>query len=194
MAEYYPLISRAVGGLEDKSGEKRRALYERARSALITQLRNANPPLDEAQITRERLALEDAIRRVEAEAAKAEEGPPKVESAPSLRDQALRDFRESVAEAEGLGGAAADATATLRAVYEQVREPARDVARKPAPRRLFEPPATEPPPPDFSTQEPEPPWSPPAEPAGEHYYKKAPVDWTRIIPIVLILALVGAVV
>ena len=31
MAEYYPLISRAVGGLADSTGEKRHALYERAR-------------------------------------------------------------------------------------------------------------------------------------------------------------------
>src|SRR6478672_7730730 len=98
MAEYYPLISRAVGGLSDKSGENRRALYERARAALVAQLRNATPALDEAQITRERLALDDAIRRVEAEAAKSEQPATAAESPPSLRDQALRDFRESVAE------------------------------------------------------------------------------------------------
>ena len=69
MADYHPLISRAVAGLDGNTGENRRVLYERARAALVTQLRNVDPPLDESDITRERLALEEAIRKVEAEAA-----------------------------------------------------------------------------------------------------------------------------
>jgi hypothetical protein len=67
MADYHPLIARAVDGLENSTGEARRALYERARSALVSQLRSIEPALSEADITRERLALEDAIRRVEAD-------------------------------------------------------------------------------------------------------------------------------
>ncbi len=70
MTDYQPLIARAVEGLEKGSGEARRALYERARTALVTQLRAVDPPLSESDITKERLALEDAIRRVEAEAAR----------------------------------------------------------------------------------------------------------------------------
>ena len=70
MAEYYPLIARAVTGLDKNSGEARRALYERARTALVTQLRGIDPPLSEQDITRERLALEEAIRKVEAETAR----------------------------------------------------------------------------------------------------------------------------
>jgi hypothetical protein len=70
MADYYPLIARAVTGLEKNTGEARRALYERARTALVTQLRGTTPPLSESEITRERLGLEEAIRKVEAEAAK----------------------------------------------------------------------------------------------------------------------------
>jgi len=70
MADYYPLISRAVAGLEKSTGEERRTLYERARKALVTQLRGVVPALSEADITRERLALEEAIRKVEAEAAR----------------------------------------------------------------------------------------------------------------------------
>src|SRR5215207_7499332 len=70
MADYYPLISRAVAGLEKNNGENRRALYERARAALIAQLRGVSPPLPETDITRERLALEESIRKVEAEAAR----------------------------------------------------------------------------------------------------------------------------
>ncbi|MBX9709485.1 MAG: hypothetical protein K2X60_00440, partial [Xanthobacteraceae bacterium] len=70
MANYYPLIARAVAGLDPSAtGESRRALYERARTALIAQLRGVQPALSEAEITRERLALEEAVRKVEAEAA-----------------------------------------------------------------------------------------------------------------------------
>jgi hypothetical protein len=70
MADYYPLIARAIAGLDPNApGEARRALYERARSALIAQLRGVQPPLSESEITRERLALEEAVRKVESEAA-----------------------------------------------------------------------------------------------------------------------------
>ena len=68
MTDYYPLIARAVEGLDRSTGEARRALYERARNALVAQLRSNQPALLEAQITKERLALEEAIRKVEAEA------------------------------------------------------------------------------------------------------------------------------
>src|SRR6201991_5233207 len=70
MADYHPLIARAVAGLDKNTGENRRALYERARTALVAQLRGVVPALDESEITRERLALEEAIRKVEAEAAR----------------------------------------------------------------------------------------------------------------------------
>jgi hypothetical protein len=70
MTDYQPLIARAVEGLGKSTGEARRALYERARSALVTQLRSVDPPLSESDITRERLSLEEAIRKVEADAAR----------------------------------------------------------------------------------------------------------------------------
>ena len=71
MADYYPLVAKAIAGLEKNTGEGRRALYERARTALVTQLRSmTDPALTEAEITRERLALEEAIRKVEGEAAR----------------------------------------------------------------------------------------------------------------------------
>src|ERR1700751_331124 len=70
MADYYPLIARAIAGLDPSApGESRRALYEAARAALITQLRGGQPPLSESAITRERLSLEEAVRKVESEAA-----------------------------------------------------------------------------------------------------------------------------
>src|SRR5260370_37362304 len=70
MTDYYPLIARAVAGLAKSTGESRRTLYERARTALLAQLRNLDPPLAENEITRERLLLEEAIRKVEADAAR----------------------------------------------------------------------------------------------------------------------------
>ena len=70
MADYYPLIARAIAGLDPNApGESRRALYERARAALIAQLRSVQPALSESEITRERLSLEEAVRKVESEAA-----------------------------------------------------------------------------------------------------------------------------
>jgi hypothetical protein len=67
MADYYPLIFRAVEGLADTSPETRRAVYERARTALVAQLRTLDPPLSERDIERERASLDDAIGRVEAD-------------------------------------------------------------------------------------------------------------------------------
>src|SRR5438105_4336650 len=86
MTDYYPLIARAVAGLEKNTGESRRGLYERARAALVAQLRGLDPPLTESEITRERLGLEEAIRKVEAEAArKARFETPRVEPAVPAR-------------------------------------------------------------------------------------------------------------
>ena len=70
MNDYYPLIARGVEGLDTSIGESRQALYERARNALVSQLRSNEPALLEADITKERLALEEAIRKVEADAAR----------------------------------------------------------------------------------------------------------------------------
>src|SRR3954469_9887934 len=69
MADYYPLISRAVAGLENNTGDARRVVYDRARNALVAQLRAIQPPLEEGDITRERLELEEAIRKGESEEA-----------------------------------------------------------------------------------------------------------------------------
>jgi hypothetical protein len=69
MNDYYPLIARAVERLDRSTGETRRAVYERARKA-IAQLLSNPPALLDADITKERLALEEAIRKVEAEAAR----------------------------------------------------------------------------------------------------------------------------
>src|SRR5687767_2339169 len=67
MADYYPLIARAVEGLDDRGPAMRNAVYERARTALVEQLRSLEPPLSQGDIDRECRDLEDAIRRVEGE-------------------------------------------------------------------------------------------------------------------------------
>ncbi len=67
MADYYPLISRAVEGLTEQSPASRRAVYERARTALVAQLRSLNPPLSEEAIQQECVSLDEAINRVEAD-------------------------------------------------------------------------------------------------------------------------------
>ncbi len=76
MTDYRPLLARAIANLDPNTGEARRAVYDRARTALVNQLRGLNPPLAEADVTRQRLALEDAIRRVETEAAAGHMAPP----------------------------------------------------------------------------------------------------------------------
>jgi hypothetical protein len=103
MADYYPLISRALDGLSEKSPDMRRAVYERARTALMAQLQSLNPPLPVAEITRERLALDEAIDRVEAEYSLGEASldpppPAPAASAPVGRaspDQARGSFPEA---------------------------------------------------------------------------------------------------
>jgi len=70
MADYFPLISKAIQALPDGgTSEQRRAIYDRARDALLRQLRSIEPPLPEGHVERERLQLENAISRLEAEIA-----------------------------------------------------------------------------------------------------------------------------
>src|SRR5579863_2121776 len=90
MTDYHPLIVRAVEGLDKSTGEARRALYERARTALVSQLRAVEPALSESEITKERLALEDAIRKVEAEAARKLRAEPRP-AAPPRRERPPAD-------------------------------------------------------------------------------------------------------
>jgi hypothetical protein len=110
MADYYPLIARAIAGLDPNApGESRRALYERARAALIAQLRSVQPPLSESEITRERLALEEAVRKVEAEAAQRARDAARPPGAPPRAGDALRraSARPGEAPPAGAGPAAA---------------------------------------------------------------------------------------
>jgi hypothetical protein len=73
MANYYPLIVKAVDALAaDASSESRQALCDRMREALSAALRTTEPPFTEFQIMHEQLAFEDAVSRVEGEVAERE--------------------------------------------------------------------------------------------------------------------------
>jgi hypothetical protein len=67
MAEYYPLLAKAVASLPNSTLETRHAIYERARKALLGQLRAVQPPVPEADIERENQALDLAIAKLERE-------------------------------------------------------------------------------------------------------------------------------
>jgi hypothetical protein len=68
MADYYSVIARAVSKLPNNTVEARQAVYERARTALVKQLGEVDPPLSEAEIMREQRAFAAATDRVENEA------------------------------------------------------------------------------------------------------------------------------
>ncbi len=71
MANYQELLSKAVGALPENNGASRREVYEKARKALVAQLRSISPSLPAREITQHRLELEDCIRQVEHEATEA---------------------------------------------------------------------------------------------------------------------------
>ena len=71
MIDYHALILRTVAGLDPNTDETRRLVYERTRAALTSHLHALDPPLAEAERMQQRLALEEAFRRVEAEVGKA---------------------------------------------------------------------------------------------------------------------------
>lgn len=71
MADYKELLRRAIVSLPENNGAARRVVYEKARAALVGQLRAINPPLPARDITQHRLQLEDCIRQVEQEASEA---------------------------------------------------------------------------------------------------------------------------
>jgi hypothetical protein len=123
MAEYYAVLKKAVGGLDTGSAEARRAVYDKARNALIGQLKAIDPPLAASEISRQRLELEEAIRRVEretvAEAQNARRGKPaEPEPAPSIAPDPVPPpqqqgppspqdiFRRAIQEAEARGASA----------------------------------------------------------------------------------------
>ena len=125
MADYYPLLSRAVGALSDSSADARRSIYDRARKALVGQLQAIQPPIAEADIARETDALDEAVARIEAEIAgkaAAETAKPPAGDKPPAPEKAP----ETPPKTEP------PKAASPKPPAEQAKEPASEAAKAPA--------------------------------------------------------------
>jgi hypothetical protein len=68
MADYYSVIAKAVSALDLNTEKARLRLYERARTALRSEMHSAYPPFRRSEIAAAELSLEMAIDAVETEA------------------------------------------------------------------------------------------------------------------------------
>ncbi len=140
MTDFYSVLQRAVQSLPDGSGPQRRQVYEKARKALIKQLQSFDPPLSSADVTAQRLALEDAIRKIENEIARQNRTRRAVQGAlPAGARAGEAAERESEAEREARRRAEAERTRAERAevlrsaVSDAMLSPDAEVAAEPAP-------------------------------------------------------------
>jgi hypothetical protein len=67
MTDYYQVIASGIAGLKTNSRDSRREFYWLARTELEVQLCSLDPPPTQSEIMRERLALNEAIRKIEGE-------------------------------------------------------------------------------------------------------------------------------
>jgi hypothetical protein len=67
MADYYSILATAVRRLDPNTPAARRRLYDRARSALLSEMQRADPPIARSEIMVAQMALDTAILRVEAD-------------------------------------------------------------------------------------------------------------------------------
>ncbi|BCP54920.1 hypothetical protein K32_35370 [Kaistia sp. 32K] len=86
MTDYYAVLKKAVSGFDSESGDARRSVYDKARTALIAQLKSIDPPLTTSEISRQRLELEEAIRKVEREASVARAAPVRISAAAAVAE------------------------------------------------------------------------------------------------------------
>ncbi len=84
MADYYPLLARALANVSSATPETRKAVYDRAKAALLGQLQRADPPLAEETINAELESLNQATARLELEYAAAP--PSGTESVPAAAE------------------------------------------------------------------------------------------------------------
>jgi len=126
MTDYFPLIDRAVAGLEQNTGDTRRSIYRRARTVLDGQLRSLSERLSPSEILGERVALEEAIDKVELEAAR------RIRAAQSRFDELMNIAPKAFAHGD-------NRTVVLRAVPQASRRDADDRAVQP--RRYGPPPS-----------------------------------------------------
>ncbi|MCX5517501.1 hypothetical protein OSH10_03555 [Kaistia defluvii] len=185
MTDYYAVLKKAVSGFESESGDARRSVYDKARTALIGQLKSIDPPLTTSEISRQRLELEEAIRKVEREASAARPAPVRVSAAAAVAEAlAVPAEPESLDESEY-----AD---ELEHELEEAVAPPPPPAPSPAPAAVAPPPAPPPqdvysdiddgeePEPEPVWHEPEPEQAPPAPPVRQ----PPPVQpqWPQVSP------------
>lgn len=117
MADYYSILKKTIASLPENNGAARRSVYSRARNAIVNQLKAYEPPLAPSEITAEQLRLEEAIRKVEAEAARESLGlgpaAPKVEPAAPAATTSVAAPKPEAGEAAPAPAAPATAPATL---------------------------------------------------------------------------------
>lgn len=88
MADFYPVLARAVSRLPIDSVQARKELYEHARRVVFEQLRTQDPPRSGREIIVEQAALENAIQKVEIESRSPK--APILNGAPPVRSSANR--------------------------------------------------------------------------------------------------------
>jgi hypothetical protein len=150
MADYYTVLQRAVAALPENTGAGRRAIYDKARAALVRQLETIQPPLPAAEIAKQRLSLEEAVRRIEADVARS--APARTAAPPAAAEPRREPPRPPVARPEPPRAEPArpetprpEPTARAEAPRPDVPEPPRPAAPRPDPVRPAAPPRPEPP-------------------------------------------------
>ena len=91
MADYYPLLRKAVDALDRPGRDERFEVYERARRTVVNRLRGGDSPWSDADIEAQIIALDDAVRRIEREF----EPVPAAASAAAASAAPLRPSRRS---------------------------------------------------------------------------------------------------
>jgi hypothetical protein len=66
MADYYPVLVRAISSLAVNNAQTREELYEHARTVLVAELERNNPERSTQAALRERIEFETTVLRVEA--------------------------------------------------------------------------------------------------------------------------------
>ncbi len=156
MADYYSILKKTIASLPENNGSARRNVYSRARNAIVSQLKAYEPPLSPSEITAEQLRLEEAIRKVEAEAARetlmatrpAPTAPapmapaagssapaaPRTEPYPPSSPAPRGPLGSAVQEAERLGDASSSAVQTARDAFRNESTPAEPPVERSQPR------------------------------------------------------------
>lgn len=138
MADYYSLISRAIAALPQPTPDTRQAVYDRARKALVNQLRGIQPPVADADIAAEGRALEEAITRLELELAVRPAGPQPAPAAPPPKTPAPKETPAAKRDNGASWQETLAATAPVAQADAAAREPQRPAAPlppAPAPQR-----------------------------------------------------------